>query len=62
MKLRGGQGAEPSLAIGTSPTASRGDMYAAAKATHYGETFVHVANQTGGSALTPPAAGATPIP
>jgi hypothetical protein len=28
--LPGGQGAEPSLAIDTSPTASRGDIYAAA--------------------------------
>ena len=27
-----------------------------------GETFVHVANQTGGNALIPPAACATPVP
>jgi hypothetical protein len=27
-----------------------------------GETFVHVANQTGGGALVPPAACATPVP
>ena len=27
-----------------------------------GETFVHVANQTGGTALVPPAACATPVP
>jgi hypothetical protein len=27
-----------------------------------GETFVHVANQTGGAALAPPAACGTPVP